>query len=117
MSYLRVIPRDLFNEAKLLKCLGRVCLFIYYAKLPGLESVLEDEESGFKINQNNYTGDFYIENLYFFDENGTPVHFYTKCNAKDNYPLMMEYKGQEYIVFDEIGSLLIDKYMFKGELC
>lgn len=26
MTYLRVIPRDLFNEAKLLKCLGKLYL-------------------------------------------------------------------------------------------
>ena len=28
MSYARVIPRDLFNEANLLKCLGKVALIL-----------------------------------------------------------------------------------------
>ncbi len=28
-EYTRVIPRDLFNEAKLLKCIGRLVLLIH----------------------------------------------------------------------------------------
>ena len=29
MTYRRVLPRDLFNEAKLLKCLGQLALIIH----------------------------------------------------------------------------------------
>lgn len=31
-SYRRVLPRDLFNEAKLLKCLGQLSLMIHDGK-------------------------------------------------------------------------------------
>lgn len=38
-EYQRVIPRDLFNEAKLLKCLGRLSLFIHDGKSPPILKV------------------------------------------------------------------------------
>lgn len=42
-NYFRVLPRDLFNEAKLLKCVGRLCLLIHDRTAP--ES-LAFEENG-----------------------------------------------------------------------
>jgi len=67
MSYLRVIPRDLFNESKLLKCLGQVCLHIHdnrAGRLAMVESGAADGEQ-FEIDQNEFDGSLYVSNLQF----------------------------------------------------
>ena len=49
-NYYRVIPRDLFNEAKLLKCMGHLCLKIHDRQVPIQMKILEEDElSNFKI--------------------------------------------------------------------
>jgi hypothetical protein len=112
MSYFRVIPRDLFNEAKLLKGLGKIALMIHDNSLPYVTCVHEDERAGFKIFQNPTDGSINVSNLYFFDNNGTPIYFYHPLNCKDNWPLMMEYEGDTYYVFDEKGNFMLDKEIF-----
>lgn len=48
-DYGRVIPRDLFNEAKLLKCMGQLCLRIHNNdNLPAKMSA-DHDGSPFKI--------------------------------------------------------------------
>lgn len=112
MSYLRGIPRDLFNEAKLLKCLGKISLMILDNELPYVNSVLENEYFGFQIVQNDNDGSISVSNLYFFDNKGTPIYFYHPLNSKDNWPLMMEYLGETYYVFNEKGEFMIHKEIF-----
>jgi hypothetical protein len=114
-NYNRVIPRDIFNEAKLLKCIGKICLLIHDNKINGLNIVHEDQSKGFEITQDPNSGDISVENIYFFDNAGTPVYFYTKLNSKDNYPMFMEYKDAEYYPISEDGKLLIDKNLFTSE--
>lgn len=88
MSYLRVIPRDLFNEAKLLKGLGKICLMIHDNYLPFINCNHEDERSGFKIAQNKNDGSISVTNLHFFDNSGTPVYFYNPLNCKSKQAIV-----------------------------
>ncbi len=58
MAYLRVIPRDLFNEGNLLKCLGRI--YINLESLPGISAELVETGGPFHIEQNEDDGSIYV---------------------------------------------------------
>lgn len=57
MSYNRVIPRDLFNESSLLKCLGR--LYICLENTPGHAAELQQVGREFDIRQSDDDGSIY----------------------------------------------------------
>lgn len=115
MNYQRVIPRDLFNEAKLLKCLGRFSLFIHDDKF-NLESgylvmELHEEEKGFTIIQ-DMNGDISCENLHVLFNGDSGEHYLnlrTLLNSKENYPLWcyVETENDEIDVqvFNDDGSI------------
>jgi hypothetical protein len=105
-GYHRVIPRDFFNEAKLLKCLGRLSLLIHDNKeevTNFLDCVLENSSGGFSIHQDQ-GGGLYCSNFYLFDNNGTPIFLSTPLNSKLNYPLIFEFKEESCFVFDDNGD-------------
>ncbi len=107
MSYLRVIPRDLFNEAKLLKCLGQLALIIHDGvRAPrGLSLEHENPEDGFQIEQNESSGVLYCENL-SCASNGRGIELSIPYNSKEAYPLRF-WTGDdtEGYVFDDTGAL------------
>lgn len=87
--YQRVIPRDLFNESKLLKCLGRLSLLVHEGKIPfPIEIEHTDSHKGFEIKQ-TIDGDIYVSNLYI-TINGRGVTLFTPLNNTGVYPLMTE---------------------------
>ena len=113
MTYNRVMPRDLFNEAKLLKCMGRIELFILDDKIKGLNSLHNtDTNAGFTIEQDSSDGSIYIANLHYMDNEANAIHFYTSLNSKYNYPLTMVYKDEEYYPFNEKGQYQLDATLF-----
>jgi hypothetical protein len=61
MSYRRVIPRDLFNEANLLKCYGTLYIALDHM-LPNGGFDVEDVEQ-FEIVQSPEDGSIFIDNL------------------------------------------------------
>ena len=107
MSYKRTIPRDLFNEAKLLKCLGRLSLAIL-DKDPSLgnriSDNLENEAAGFLIDQNNNDGSIHCTNYTVMDTSGTPIYLSSGLNSKMNFPLLFEYRETVEYVFDDDGN-------------
>ena len=100
MDYRRVIPRDLFNEAKLLKSLGK--LYIEAERHPFIK--IEHDGRPFKIMQNSSDGSIYVENVRI--STNTPVHCYTTLNARGDWPLYAEQSfGDETVsVFDDDGN-------------
>lgn len=95
MSYLRVVPRDLFNEAKLLKCLGKLSLNILdsvQGVAPYLEEVFQNHDLGFAIVQNEHDGSLSSAtyNVYLKSDLDNPIHLYTPLNCKEPWPLMYE---------------------------
>ena len=114
MSYKRVLPRDLFNEGKLLSHIGKWCLLIHDEAIEGLNVAHEDSGAGFQISQLE-CGGITISNLYFFDNNGTPVYFHYPLNCKENNHLIMTYKDEEYYPFHSDGHYFLDRNIFKGE--
>ncbi len=117
MSYTRVIPRDLFNEAKLLKCMGRLCLNILDNKTPVPIKVIEEDEcaGGFAIHL-SHSGDLMIVNIRIKIKD-TPVTFWTTYNSKANYPFFCGKDETECIeVFTDDGEYTEDFITYCKEL-
>ena len=100
INYQRVLPRDLFNEAKLLEQIGRICLSIHDSQLTGLS--FDHDGSSFDI-QLSDEGSLYISNLEFLDTEGLPVSFTTNYNSRVKNPLLAHDREAEenYFVFDD----------------
>lgn len=102
-NYGRVLPRDLFNEAKLLKCIGRLCLLIHDDK--GLGITFTYNDMPFDIRQNTSDGSLSIENIKF-EYNNTPLNLSTRLNSKAPYPL--ELSEESIDVFEDNGEFTQD---------
>ena len=101
MSYRRVIPRDLFNESKLLKCLGQLSLLAHDGQANGLR-VSFDDDGPFHIVQDDDDGGLYCSNVWIFTHDGNIVSVKTRYNSKSAYPLVFnEYQD----VFNDDGTL------------
>lgn len=90
MDYQRVIPRDLFNESKLLKCLGQLALIIHDGVDVHEDLNLEHDQEeflGFNIDKDESDGGLYVSNLILTIENDV-IMVYTPYNSKDPYPLV-----------------------------
>ena len=98
-NYNRVIPRDFFNESKLLKCLGNLTI-----KNGELGTGIEIDENGESFDiQLSDDGILFVSN-YSFELNGVDLSFGTRYNSKSNYPLVLSYCYEEVDVFDENGN-------------
>lgn len=104
MSYRRVLPRDLFNEANLLKCLGRLWLLVD-GHGPAAQFDVEDVES-FDIRQDPNDGSIFVANLPF-SISGRRVHLSRPLNSREPWPLYLSVPDDptfEVIpVFDDDG--------------
>lgn len=104
--YTRVIPRDLFNEANLLKCLGRLSLLIHEGIAPKnirLDHSQECEE--FQIYMNMDSGEIGCINLIFYKDEEF-FELVRPMNSKDPWPLFLYDNDDEVIwIFDDDGNL------------
>lgn len=107
MTYCRVVPRDLFNEASLLKCLGR--LYIVTEGPGGVTLTEPDGSEPFIIEQNPATGGIVCANV-------IPIIRGERCvverplNSREPWPLYLTYWGTEELdepvpVFTDDGDL------------
>ncbi len=114
MGYIRVIPRDFFNESKLLKCLGQLSLLVLedsiYRHLTGVKEVniteeFIEEDQGFNILLDSDLYGLVCAN-YEFCVNGIPMLLYHPYNSKEQYPLcFVSISGDTYSVFTETGEV------------
>lgn len=88
MSYQRVIPRDLFNEANLLKCYGQVCLNLERLNLPHVELTQSDDGS-FEVYQDPDSGALTLDNV-GLHAHGKGWKLTRPLNARAPYPLYVE---------------------------
>lgn len=104
MSYERVIPRDFFNEAKLLKCLGHLVIMSQSVKCPeGIKITVKENGKPFDIRKDDSSGDIYVSN-YKTKVNGKLVRFETNLNSQRIYPLSCYYDNTLYAVFEDNGE-------------
>ena len=105
--YQRVIPRDLFNESKLLKCLGQLALMIHEGVAPRcLRSVNSGRE--FRIDQRLACGGLYVASGLNFRVGANVLELYTTYNSKESYPLLCNANDEEIEVFHPHGTLTIE---------
>jgi len=110
MTYTRVIPRDLFNEADLLKCYGR--LWILLDETRGHVAQLGEEEqlpgAPFEIWQDEGDGSLTVANVPF-TVRGVQWTLSRPLNARAAWPLYAHSPmGEEFRVFTEEGQFSPD---------
>ncbi len=115
MKYERVLPRDLFNEAKLLKCMAKLSLMELDNMLPCKMIIVYDNKP-FDI-QLLEEGSLYVRNIEVFIKDEAPAFlFKTTYNSKANYPFFVEHKHCDYRVFDEEGKFATEFIDFVNTL-
>lgn len=106
--YPRVIPRNLFNEASLLKCIGKLVLDIHDGKINFIQFHHDDEP--FNIIQHDF-GHTYIANIDFWSVGGNKarLNFTRPVNSREAWPLYLETDMDSYPVFDDYGDVILTK--------
>lgn len=108
-GYKRVIPRDLFNEGNLLKCLGRVALLIEDGFAPeGMRLEHTGPAQGFEIDQAPGSGDICCINLMLVT-NGGRAHVWRSLNSRGKWPIFIGAADDEEI------EVLADDGLFAEE--
>jgi len=101
-NYTRVIPRDFFNESKLLKCMGQLSLNILDGKgLLGLK--IEETGEPFEILQDDGDGSLFLSN-YKVTFNGKQLFLKSAYNSRLPYPLKCELDDDTCDVFTDNGD-------------
>lgn len=107
MSYLRVIPRDLFNEANLLKCYGQIYLNL---ERLGYQDCLigGDNDEPFTVCSND-DGETWLDNVQLWVRGGA-LTLKRPLNSRRSYPLYAFPDDDTQIeVFEDSGA-------FTGEM-
>jgi hypothetical protein len=103
--YKRVIPRDLFNEANLLKCYGQIYINLEYLNIPGVEIV--SDGNAFDVVQDEGGGSLTIANVHLVI-NGNEQYLYRPLNSRQPWPLYLSQSDEEISVFNDDGSFTSD---------
>ena len=106
-NYFRVIPRDLFNEANLLKCLGQ--LYIQTECYEHADVVYTDDEP-FDIWQCPHSGNLHCGNV-TLKIKGRSYDCYRPLTSRDPYPLWIDGPQDAIAIFCDDDSLTEE---FKG---
>ena len=101
-----VLPRDLFNQGKILQQIGKLCLAIHNYELPTLEFELEGDNFDIGLSD---SGNLYIGNL-IFSMSENPIEFYTRYNSRESNPLLTinPVTKEEIYVFTDNGEFTED---------
>lgn len=121
MNYQRVIPRDLFNEAKLLKSLGQLALLLhdYPRRWPLILDWTDEPENGFQIEQDPSSGHLCCTSLTLYQstERGLKqLALRSHYNSRAAYPLFCETNDEEVEVFDELGRFTTEFLELIGQI-
>jgi hypothetical protein len=100
-TYLRVIPRDLFNEASLLKCLGR--FWIETERYQPRKVQMEFDGEAFDVCQDD-DGRLWVRNIEIFIH-GKPYWHYRPLNSREPWPLYLTTDDDCIAVFTDDGQL------------
>jgi hypothetical protein len=101
MSYQRVIPRDLFNEANLLKCYGQV--YLQLEKLGMEHCLIHGPKRTFMVEQ-SIDGELHINNVRLI-VGGHWYHMWRPLNSREPYPLYITPEdGDDIEVFNDDGT-------------
>lgn len=102
---IRVLPRDAFNDANLLKCIGQLTLLILDCdkSVEGLTYDYDGEP--FDIQQDEADGSTCVANIQFY-ANKKPIRIIRPCNSREQWPLVAWHGDDEYYVFNSKGGVM-----------
>ncbi len=109
MTYRRVIPRDLFNEANLLKCLGQLWMKteIYQGRSPRPVLILHTGNE-WNIQQNDADGSIHSGSITVMIRNQAYDH-HRPLNSREPWPLWLSLRcdpdAEEFLAFTDEGEL------------
>lgn len=107
-SYHKVIPRDLFNDANLLKCYGQIYINLVTMDV---DAQLVGGNEGFRIEQ-NVDGDTYLGDVHLIVR-GDRVKLSRPLNSRKPYPLYLVNEDWEEIeVFHDNGQFTEEMVAF-----
>lgn len=110
MTYQRMIPRDLFNDANLLKCYGQLYIKLTESGIEHSAKLLDDLcQDGFNIEQNPNSGATSLNNVILLIDNMT-YWLERPLNSRDSWPLYVVGNDADgdtdpIPVFDDNGNL------------
>ena len=113
---MRVIPRDLFNEADLLKCLGKLEILLDVPTINAEVKLRRGFEAfGFDVHQDPGDGSIFAQNVMIY-VGGRYVRHRRPLNSRDPWPLYVyvDADDSEVRVFDDHGGLSDDFKKFIG---
>lgn len=101
----RVLPRDAFNDANLLKCIAQLTMLIEDGakEVEGLTFHYDGEP--FNIRQDESDGSTHVANIQFWLKRHL-VLMRRPLNSRDAWPLLMIHNGEEYYIFGKDGNIL-----------
>lgn len=115
MTYQRVIPRDLFNEASLLKCYG--ALYIALERHNRLARLSQEDMPGFEVIQRDDDGAIFIAGLDLIVGQAT-YRLTRPLNSRQPWPLYAENhddpNAEPVAVFNDEGKLTVDMLNLLG---
>lgn len=114
MTHNRVLPRDLFNEANLLKCVGKIVMAIEDGEIPWLQYHYDGDV--FNVIENPSDGSLFIGNIQFFAHRRT-LQYFRPLNSREPWLLWLTFEKAEddFEIFDNSGSLILKESDFKKE--
>jgi hypothetical protein len=104
---LRVLPRDAFNDANLLKCIGMLTMLIEDGAIDWLQ--YEYDGQAFDIRQDGASGATFVNNITFSIKDGDYIQHERPLNSRGNWPLVLFIDGEEQEAFDEKGAFIVRK--------
>ena len=116
IKYDRVAPRDLFNESKLLKCMGKLVIHLEneFRLVP-----IDSHYKSFDIRLNRYDNTLHLVNIQFIIEGKSFIldssSFFVPYSSKDQWPLKFHWDWEDHDVLDSDGELDYEfKVLLKG---
>jgi len=98
MIYNRILPRDAFNEANYLNCIGQLELLDISKEYSSFDGAPFD----FGMSED---GDLYLLNYYWKTEKNDELYFYRGLNSREKFPLFIIFNGEYISVFEIDGTL------------
>ena len=104
MSYYKIAPRDLFNEANFMKCIGQLTLIMHDTYLPSIKfehDIYRDHGVTFELDE--YTGGLVLHNM--FVVRGERVTICRPLNSREPWPIYIESDDDYISIFTNDGVL------------
>ncbi len=106
MTYHRVAPRDIFNEANFMKCLGRLALLIHDRQIEGI--TFDDEryaEVGLSFLINNNSGGLVCrEKMFHASSRDEWLNIERPLNSREAWSIYVEKDYESIPIFADDGN-------------